>query len=84
MSDEIKPPYTPGDVVILNSSPDIPMTVEACFVSIGEFVCNVQYLDAAGKWVRKGFAANMLSLYKPVTDFIQPVGYKRSDERADE
>ena len=75
-------PFSPGDVVILNSSPNKPMTVKDCIYQ-GKFDdnnkpifgINVMYIDDSGKTLLKGFPSNTLSLYKPVTDFIQPIGY---------
>jgi len=77
--DNEKSPYTAGDVVILNSSPYIPMTVEECFSVNNKFVVNVRYLDSSGNVLIKGFPANMLSLYRPSTDFIQPIGFKKDN-----
>ncbi|MDP1727972.1 MAG: hypothetical protein Q8M15_14400 [Bacteroidota bacterium] len=83
MTDKIILPFNPGDVVILNSSPDIPMTVLDCFDSSEKatngnpiLTVNVVYLDRNCNPVRKGFPHNILSLFKPVTDFIQPIGFK--------
>lgn len=76
-------PFNPGDVVILNSSPDIPMTVEECNPMIDQrtqdnkqlYWVNVLFLDATGQPIRKGLAHNVLSLYRPVSDFVQPIGF---------
>jgi|GEM_PF-3040456 len=80
--DKNQPPFNPGDVVVLNSSTDIPMTVIECIIQQRDgkepwWGVNVLFLNQnTQKHERRGFSHLLLSLYKPATDFINPVGYK--------
>jgi hypothetical protein len=82
-------PFNPGDVVVLNSSPNVPMTVIEC-IDIHEkdhngdnvFGVNVTMLDiATNKPITKGFKHNTLSLFIPRESFPQnPIGYKQGQD----
>lgn len=87
MTDKIIYPFQPGDVVIVNSSPELPMTVNECVISSQTdnegnpiFGVNVTYLNSNGQPIEKGFLHNILSLYRPVTEFVQPVGFKTNND----
>lgn len=52
-----------GDIVCLNSHPDIPMTVKK---ANSRFCVTVQWLDAKQKLQEHDFVADQLQPYKPL------------------